>query len=115
MALVDSLVAVVGTFLLTVAFYSLTAHLAARYVLGDVPIKYALVIGTILAVVSFLLQQYGLVALVTTVIVDFVAIRALYRLRYRTTGLVVIVHVAVSAILLFTLLSLVRLLGTAPS
>ena len=115
MALVDSLVAIVGTFLLTVVFYAITAHIAARYVLGDVPIKFAFVVGTVLALVSFLLQQYGgVVVIVVAATVDFVLIQALYRLRYRTAGMVAVAHYTVAVIAGLVVFNAVRLLGTAP-
>ena len=115
MALVDSLVAIAGTFLLTLVFYSITAHIAARYVLGDVPIRLAFVVGLVPATISFLLQQYGgLVVIALAAVTDFVAIQAVYRLKYRTAGMVAVVHYTVAALLGIAVFNLVRLLATAP-
>ncbi|PSQ53675.1 hypothetical protein BRD12_02365, partial [Halobacteriales archaeon SW_12_67_38] len=61
------------------------------------------------------LQQYGAIAFVVALALDFVVIRYVYRLRLRTTGLVTFVHLVVSVLLTIATLSLVRLLGTAPT
>jgi hypothetical protein len=106
--------AYLGTFVLLVGVYSLTAHIAARNVLGDVPLKRALLVGVVPAVVVLLLQQYGIVAFVLAIAVDFVAIRYVYRLRLRTTALVTFIHVIVSILLLVVVLSAYRLVVLGP-
>lgn len=106
--------AYLGTFVLAAAIYSLTAHIAARNVLGDVPAKRALLVGPVPAAASILLQQYGLLAFVVALALDFVMIRYVYRLRFRTTGLVTFIHLVVSILLLVVVLSAYRLAGTAP-
>ena len=109
-------VALVGTFLLAVLFYGVTAHIAARYVLGDVPVARAFIVGVAPAVVSFALQAYHpLVVIPLAVAADFFAIRAVYRLKYLSAGLVTVAHFTVSAILGITLYNLVALLSTAPT
>ena len=107
--------AYLGTFLLAAGAYALTAHIAARNVLGDVPLRRAAVIGLVLAVIVVALQQYGLIAFAVAIAVDFALIRYVYRLRLRTTGLVTLIHVVVSILLLFVVLSAYRLIGTAPT
>lgn len=108
-------IAYLGTFLLAAAFYSLTAHIAARYVLGSVPFTRALYVGPVPAAVAILLQQYGpAIVIVVSLAVDLLAIRVVYRLRWRTTSLVAVIHYTVSAIAGITLFNLVRLLSTAP-
>ena len=106
--------AYLGSFVVFAAVYSATAHIAARNVLGGVPLRRALVVGATIAVVVLLLQQYGAIAFVVALALDFVVIRYVYRLRLRTTGLVTFVHLVVSVLLTIATLSLVRLLGTAP-
>ena len=106
--------AYLGTFLLTAAVYSLTAHIAARNVLGDVPPKRALLVGPIPAAVSLLLQQYGVLAFCLTSAVDFVLNRYFYGVRLRTAALVTFIHVIVSILLLVVVLSAYQLAGTAP-
>lgn len=116
MAVPGGVIAIVGTFLLTVFFYAVTAHIAARYVLGDVPVSRALAVGVVPAVVSFLLQQYGpAVSILVAAGADLVAIQAIYRLKYRTAAIVALVHYTVAAILGITIFNLVRLLSTAPT
>ena len=111
-----TLLAIVGTFLVTYLFYATTAHIAARYVLGDVPVARALLVGIVPAVVSFLLQQYGpAISILVAAGADLVAIQAIYRLRYRTAAIVALVHYTVAAILGITIFNLVRLLSTAPT
>ncbi|WP_135824736.1 DUF7473 family protein [Halorussus ruber] len=111
------IVALVGTFLLAVLFYSVTAHIAARYVLGDVPITRAFLVGVVPAVISFALEAYQNPAVIIAIALaaDFFAIRAVYRLRYRTAGVVALAHYTVSALFGITIFNLVRLLGTAPT
>lgn len=106
--------AFLGTFLFTAAVYSLTAHIAARNVLGDVPPKRALLVGPVPAAVVLLLQQYGLVGFVLAVAADFVLIRYVYRLKLRTTAFVTFIHLVVSVLLLVVVLSAYQLAGTAP-
>ena len=106
--------AYLGTFVLAAAIYSLTVHIAARNVLGDVPARRALLVGPGPAAVSVLLQQYGILAFVVALALDFVLIRYVYRLRLRTTGLVTLIHLVVSILVLFVALSAYRLVGTMP-
>ena len=116
MAPLDGLTAVVGTFVVATAFYAVTLHVAARYVLGDVPVSRAILVAPVPAVVTFALQQYGpAVVILVAAGGDLVAIRTVYRLKYRTAGLVAVVHYTVSALLGIALFNLVRLLGTAPT
>ncbi|PSP55600.1 hypothetical protein BRC82_04790 [Halobacteriales archaeon QS_1_67_19] len=108
-------VALVATFLLAVLFYGATAHIAARYVLGDAPIGRAFLVGIVPALVSFALRPYAPAIVIPLAAgADFFAIRAVYRLQYRTAGLVAAAHYTVSAIAGITVFNLVRLLGTAP-
>ena len=110
------LVALVGTFLLAVLFYGVTAHIAARYVLGDVPLVRAFAVGVVPAIIAFALQAYGpAVVIALSAAADFFAFKAIYRLRYRTTVVVTLAHYTVSALVGITIFNLVRLLSTAPT
>lgn len=107
--------AVAGTFLLALTFYALTAHVAARWVLGSVPFGPAVGVGVALAAVAFLLRDVGPApVIVVSLAVDAAAIRVLYDLEPRETAMVALAHYAVAAILGITLFNLVRLLATAP-
>jgi hypothetical protein len=109
------LLAFVGTFVLGALFYALTAHIAARYVLGDVPYSRALLVGIVPSAVVVLLSQYPiLVILVVSFLADAVAIQQVYRLRARTAALVAVVHYTVTVLLVLTLRGLLSLLATAP-
>ncbi|WP_121820995.1 DUF7473 family protein [Halostella salina] len=109
-------IAYVGTFLAFWIGYSLTAHIAARYVLGDVSVRRALLVGPVPAAASILLQQYGpAISIAVTLFGDYLAIQSVYRLNYRLAGLVAIVHYTVTVILGITLANLIGLLSTAPT
>ena len=107
--------AIVGTFVLGALFYSLTAHIAARYVLGDVSPKRALVVGPVPVLVSLLLIEFPVILiLVVGLVADFAAIHAVYRLKYRTAAFVTVVHYTVSILLIFILAYAIALFSTAP-
>ncbi|WP_138796488.1 hypothetical protein [Halostella sp. PRR32] len=111
-----TLVAYVGTFLIFALGYSVTAHIAARYVLGEVSARRALLVGPVPAAASVLLQQYGpAITIGVTMFGDYLAIRSAYRLNYRLAGLVAVIHYTVTVIAGITLVNLVGLLGTAPT
>jgi len=104
------------TFLLGALFYALTAHIAARYVLGDVPYRRALLVGVVPAAVTTLLSAAPIpVIIVASFLADLVAIRQVYRLRTRLAALIAVVHYTVTILLAFTLRGLVELLSTAPT
>jgi hypothetical protein len=108
-------IAFLGTFLVAAIFYALTLHLAARYVLGDVPLQRAFVVGPILALAAILLQRYGpAIVIVATLGLDAFAISAVYRLSWRSTALVAVAHYTLAAIVGITIFNLVALLQTAP-
>ncbi|MFC7155928.1 hypothetical protein ACFQPA_10725 [Halomarina halobia] len=107
--------ALVGTFVLLSLLFALTAHVAARYVLGDVPYSRALFVGPVPAAVTLLLQQYPTWAMILVgVIGDFLAIRFVYRVRAAVGALVTVVHYAVTVILSLIVFFLIVTLSTAP-
>jgi hypothetical protein len=107
--------AVVVTLLLTWLFYAVTLHLAATFFIGDVPTQLAAKAAIAPAVVSMLLQQWGvssglvspslgvLVVLVATVIADGMGISLSYRLSTKSTAPLVALHLAFAAVLGFAL------------
>jgi hypothetical protein len=105
-----------ATFLVVALGFCLTLHVAARYVLGDVPIRNALV-GAVPAAVVFSLTLAGqpIPAAVLAIVADAIVIRAAYGTSYRWTGLVTLIHFTVSFLVGFTLRNLLLLLGTAPT
>jgi hypothetical protein len=109
--------AVAGTAALLALFLSVTAHLAARNVLGDVPIRNAFVVGPVpagIAVAAGALELPSLPAVAVAVLVDALLIRTLYDLDRRLTALVTLVHVVVSVILGTIVFSLYALALSAP-
>jgi hypothetical protein len=108
--------AFLGTFLVAAVFYTATLFVAARYVLGDAPLSRAAIVGVTLAAASLLLQRYQpAIVIVTTLALDAFAISAVYRLSWRSTALVAVVHYTVAVIAGITLFNLFALLQTAPA
>ena len=98
--------AVAGTFASFALFLSITAHIAARNVLGDVPVRNAFVVGPVPAAVSVLVATFAADApavifagLLVAVVLDGVAIRALYDESTRLAAYITFIHFVVSVIL----------------
>lgn len=109
--------AVLGTYLLFAAFLSLTAFLAARNVLGDVPWRRYLVVGPPLAAIAFLAATFDLhsgLALAAALLLDAGMIASLHDVRPRTVAGITVIHAVVSVLLGAMLFGLVVILGTAP-
>ncbi len=107
--------AYLGTFLLATAFYGITLHIAARYVLGTVRLKRAFTVGPMLALASILLQQWGpLVVVPFLVAMAYTSILVVYDLSYKLALLVSIVYYTVAVLVGFTIFNIYFLLGTAP-
>jgi hypothetical protein len=107
------LLALVVTFLLTSLFYAFTLHLAATFLIGDVPSQRAATAAPVPALVSILLQRYGqgdaavgidpslLVGLVVlaTLLADLLAVSFVYRLKLRSAVPLVLLHFGFAALL----------------
>jgi len=109
--------AVAGTAALFALFLSLTAHLAARNVLGDVPVRDAFLVGPLpaaIAVVAAALELPSLPAVALALVVDALLVRTVYDLDRRLTAGVTLVHAVVSVILGSILFSLYVLALSAP-
>ncbi|GAB6860895.1 hypothetical protein ACFR97_00200 [Haloplanus litoreus] len=112
-----SVLAVAGTAALFALFLSLTAHLAARNVLGDVPIRNAFLVGPVpaaIAVVAGALELPSIPAVVVAVLLDAALIRYVYDLDRRLTAAVTAIHAVVSIILGSVIFSLYVLVRSAP-
>ncbi|WP_232686926.1 DUF7473 family protein [Halobacterium zhouii] len=104
-----------GTLVAGWLLFSFTAHVAATYVLGDVPWKRAFVVGVVPAIVTVALVRYNpLVIIAVGLLADFAAVHVVYHLKYRTAGLVVVMHYVVSLALVLLAANLLALLSTAP-
>ncbi|MDS0260417.1 hypothetical protein NDI56_13515 [Haloarcula sp. S1CR25-12] len=107
--------AVVVTLLLTWLFYAVTLHLAATFFIGETPTQLAAKAALVPAIVSMLLQQWGvssglvspsigvLVVVVATLIADGIGISLSYRLSTGSTAPLVALHLAFAAVLGFAL------------
>lgn len=109
---------VVGTVGLLALFLALTAHLAARNVLGDVSASKALGVGIGPALVSVgtqLVSAPGGLGVVVALVVDGVAIHLLYDQPQRTSAYIMAVHIIISVILGTVLIGGLILVATLPS
>ena len=107
--------AVLGTFLLYWGVYAYAAQVAATFFLGDVPWRRALLPGLVLAAVNVALVRYPpAVVLPVAFAADFATVHVVYRLRYRTTAAVTVLHAAVSVAFTVVIAYAVTLLSTAP-
>ena len=105
-----------GTLVAGWLLFTFTAHVAATYILGDVPWKRAFVVGVVPAIVTVALVRYNpLVIIAVGLLADFVAVHAVYRVKYRTAALVVVMHYVVSLALVLFAANLLALLSTAPA
>ncbi|RLM56728.1 hypothetical protein DVK02_09575 [Halobellus sp. Atlit-31R] len=113
--------AIAGTFASFAIFLSITAHLAARNVLGDVPVRNAFVVGPVPAVVSVLVATFAsenppvlFGGLALAVVLDGVAIALLYEQSRRLAAYITVIHFVVSVILGTILFGIFALLTAAP-
>lgn len=95
------------TFLGVWVFYAVTLHLAATFFIGEVHSQRAAYTGAVPAIVSLLLQRYGVasvgivspelgvgIVVIATVLADAVAIARVYDLPRRATVALTLLHVA---------------------
>jgi len=110
-------ISVLGTVGLLALFLSITAHLAARNVLGDVSPTKALGVGAAPAAVSVatpLLSLPGVAGIFAAIVVDGVAIKLVYDQPRRVTLSLLAVHAIVSVLLGTVLFGGLILLSTVP-
>ena len=108
---------VAGTLALLALFFTVTAHLAARNVIGDVEVKKAFVIGPIFAAIGFVFPTFQLpiwVGVVLALAADFAVFKLLYGQETRLAAYITLIHVVVSIILGVVLFGLLALAGSAP-
>jgi hypothetical protein len=108
---------VAGTFALFALFFTATAHLAARNVLGDVEIKRAFAVGPAVPAISFVfvaLSWPAALALPLALVADFGLFRYVYRRSNKLTAYLTLIHVVVSIILGVIVFGLLALIQSAP-
>ncbi|MFB6091272.1 MAG: hypothetical protein ABEJ97_09465 [Halobellus sp.] len=109
--------AIAGTFASFALFLSVTAHLAARNVLGDVPVRNAFVVGPVPAVVAIVVTTFGvspLAGLLVAIALDGVAIHYLYGEAPRLSAYVTLIHFVVSVILGTIVFGVLAIVQSAP-
>ena len=112
-----STTAVLGTVGLLALFLSITAHIAARNVLGDVKFISALGVGPLPAVISTTSQVFEIsaaIALPVALVIDFAAISYLYGEDRRLSAYITAIHVVVTILLGAILVGVVALIASAP-
>lgn len=110
-------VAVAGTVGSLMVLLTVTAHVAARNVLGDVPFQNALGVGPVVAPFATLPEAFGVqpaLAIALALVVDFLAIDYLYGQRWQLSAYVTLIHAVVSVLLGAVLVSIFLLLTSAP-
>jgi hypothetical protein len=108
---------VAGTFALFALFFAVTAHIAARNVLGDVELKNAVAVGPVIPAVSFVfvaLEWPAALALVVALGAEFGLFRYLYDGSARLAAYLTVIHVVVSIILGAIVFGLLALIRSAP-
>ncbi|MFB6107649.1 MAG: hypothetical protein ABEJ82_02260 [Haloplanus sp.] len=109
--------AVAGTVALFALFLSLTAHIAARNVLGDVPVRKAFVVGPVpaaIAVVATALSLDSFLAIAVAIVADGLLVATVYDLDRRLAAYVTLIHAVVSVILGSVLFGVYVLALSAP-
>lgn len=109
--------AIAGTVVSLLVLLTLTAHVAARNVLGEVPIAKAVGVGPVVAPFAFLPEAFGVppaLAIAGAIGADFLAITYLYEQPWRLSAYVTLVHVVVSVLLGTVIVGIFLLLSSAP-
>jgi len=109
--------ALLGTLLLFSVFLAVTAHIAARNVLGDVDPSVAVTVGPLPAAVAVGGVRVGVSAallLPVALLVDWLGIRWAYDQEPRPAAYVALVHFVVSVLLVIVLGGVMVLLASRP-
>ncbi|WP_303704036.1 hypothetical protein [Haloquadratum walsbyi] len=108
---------IAGTVASFALFLTVTGHIAARNVLGDVPIRNAFIIGAVPALVAILVTTFNLnsfIGLAVAVILDWAVIRTLYEQSSSMSAYITFIHFVVSIILAAVLYAVLALIGSFP-
>ena len=110
-------VAVAGTFASFALFLSVTAHIAARNVLGDVEVRRAFLVGPVPAAIAIVFATFGwepFVGVVLAIAADAAFVKYAYGRGRRLTAYVTLIHAVVSVILGSILVAGFLLVQSAP-
>ncbi|MFD1685369.1 DUF7473 family protein [Halobellus litoreus] len=112
--------AIAGTFASFAVFLSITAHIAARNVLGDVPVRNAFLVGPVPAAISILIATFAendpvlFGGLFVALALDGVAIAYVYGESRKLSAYITLIHFVVSVILGTILFGIWALATSAP-
>ncbi len=104
----------IGSFAL---FLTITAHIAARNVLGDVPIRDAFLIGPLPAIIAVIVTAFSLPSLgglLFAIIGDVAVISKVYDQQIKLASYITLIHFVVSVILGTILYGVLALIGSFP-
>ncbi|WP_144904770.1 DUF7473 family protein [Halobellus captivus] len=113
--------AIAGTFAIFALFLSVTAHIAARNVLGDVPIRNGFLIGPVPAAVSIIVSTFAASdailfgGLLVAIVLDGLAIGYVYGESRTLSAYITLIHFVVSVILGTVLVGVWLLATSAPA
>jgi len=113
--------AIAGTFAVFALFLSVTAHIAARNVLGDVPIRNGFLVGPVPAGMSIIVSTFAqrdailFGGLLAAIVLDGVAIAYVYGESRKLSAYITFIHFVVSIILGTVLFGIWALLSSAPA
>ncbi len=109
---------VLGTVVLFALFLSMTAHLAARNVLGDADPRRALYVGPLPAIVGIVGGAFALPAFLTVpvaIALDAAMFRWSYDEGNRTVAAMTVIHVVITVLLGVVIGGVALLIGTRPA
>lgn len=109
--------ALLGTLLLFALFLSVTAHLAARNVLGDVDPSVAVAVGPLPAAVAVFGVHVGLspaILLPLALLVDWLGIRWAYDEEAGPAAYITLIHFVISVLLVIVFGGIMVLLASRP-
>jgi hypothetical protein len=109
--------AVAGTVGLFAVFLSVTAHIAARNVLGDVPVRKAFVVGPVPAAIAVLTVAFrapSFLGVGLALVADALLVRFAYEVTPRLTAYVTLIHFVVTVILGTIVVGLLAIFTSAP-
>jgi len=114
--------AIAGTFASFAVFLSITAHIAARNVLGDVPVRNAFLVGPVPAAISVVVAAFAVentpllfAGLLAALGLDAGAIKYVYGESKGLSAYITLIHFVVSVILGTIIFGILALATSAPA
>jgi hypothetical protein len=108
-------VSVLVTTVLFAVFLSVTAHVAARNVLGDVDARRALYVGPLPAVVSVVGGGFAAVTVTAALLLDAAMFRWSYEQEPRIVAVMTVIHAAVTVLVGVVVAGIALLISTRPT